>query len=88
MGTLRETRTRRDTSHNMLSVAIGVQAVMPIKCPVSGSWNCEGCGELPCYQRVYQALLDWGLPREIAWELAQEWKYSAEDDSDDSDDSK
>ena len=33
---------------------------MPIKCPVNGSWNCEGCGEEMCYRKVYRHLLEWG----------------------------
>ena len=59
---------------------------MPIRCPVSGSWNCEECGrEQMCYRYVFQALLDWGLPAAIAWPLATEWKSSAEDDGPESD---
>ena len=56
---------------------------MPVRCPITGSWNCEGCGrEKMCFRYVYEALLDWGLPPEIAWDLAQEWRYSAEVDTD------
>ena len=49
---------------------------MPIKCPANGSWNCEACGDEMCYRRVHRHLVDWGLPHELAWEIAVQYKYS------------
>ena len=53
---------------------------MPVKCPVNGSWNCEGCGDEMCYRKVDRALTDWGLPPDIAWDIAVAWKYSHPDE--------
>jgi len=50
---------------------------MPVRCPVSESWNCESCGrQRMCYHYVREALEEAGLPTDIAGRIAIAWKYN------------